>query len=136
MKFLFKFTIKIGEITGKKIGESLVKLFHCSPVNHWCGEFLQFPTLTSVEVIYGGPLSFPHPPSCSPLPPSPVSYYHHVAINSVVYTDSERGTRCTSGVEITRAMSLLTARTAFSGRKGISKCHLSVPLTLFFVPMR
>ena len=28
-----------------KTGESLVKLFNRSPVNHWCREFLQFPTL-------------------------------------------------------------------------------------------
>ena len=43
MKFLFKLTNEIGEITG----ESLVKQHHRSPVNHWCGEFLQFPTLAA-----------------------------------------------------------------------------------------
>ena len=47
VKFLFKFTNKIGEITG----EWLVKLFHRSLVNRWCGEFLQFPTLAAAHSI-------------------------------------------------------------------------------------
>ena len=56
----------------------------------------------------------PYPQPSLP-PPSPVSYYHHVAINSVVYTDS--GSENVAGtvhfwLEITRAMSLLEMHSA------------------------
>ena len=38
------------------------------------------------DVLYEGPLSLP-------LLATPVSYYHHAAINSVVYTDSSIAAR-------------------------------------------
>ena len=81
MKLPFKFINNIGENTDEKNGESPMKLFHRSPVNHQCGEFIQFTTLPTCVIIFwvlkhlqfalsnssGSSIAFP--PLLTPSPP-------------------------------------------------------------------
>ena len=57
------FLSKSNNTNGEKTGRKPVKLFHRSPVNRRCGEFLRFPSFPSFEmemsVVRSDPLSQP-----------------------------------------------------------------------------